>query len=183
MIEAADLRDALSINDETVLQRLAEFVVASWERLTGRIWKQASGVDLILTPEENAVFIWSKLYPMSALSIKEWWNTDLEADAVTVATTDYRTQLNTESGKITRLRTDPWRDYVKLTVTGGYTAASAPAEVRSAMIAQAIHMNAKNKPNRAGITNEAHGKSGSATYDTSVWHPDFKELAAVYRRV
>jgi hypothetical protein len=75
-----------------------------------------------------------------------------------------------------------WRDFVEVTITGGYTEATLPAHVRRVLLLQLQFMQQRHDSKVVAVNYYSAGKGGAQTFMDADYHPAFKQLAGSLRR-
>lgn len=123
----ADLEDDMPL----VLQS----IIDEFESLSGRLWAYRDGyVDYQTVYPLNVKCLWAPLFPLTSIAIREWSDFEVEADVEDTDPTEYQASLQT--GRITRYKTSWFKQNVRMTLSGGYTPDTAPADVKLAIIQQ-----------------------------------------------
>lgn len=199
MIRLQDIRDRIQLgtDEEPFVQSILDSTVEMFEQQTQRKWLKRTDYvqEFYLQTDDQrwAKKLWVDLFPITAITIKEWYEWEDEtADADTLtatsstATGDFR--CRTDRGVLIRIRNTKWKHFVKVTSTGGYDYPSftgspvlAPADVREALIRQVIFT----KKRIEGDSQVAESKSfqgGSITYTDPMLDALYKQIVKTHMR-
>jgi hypothetical protein len=181
VITVSDLRRELKLDatQEASLIGWVKCVIAQWEFLTNRLWNRRVAHVVEVDVEEDTDHVWVPLYPIETISVA--LAAEFSADpAAVLDASNYRVWRDT--GRV-RLAGGyrRGRQVATLTVTGGYTPATCPEDVRRALITQ-VHFMTRRMDAQAIIVNSLSYERGSTSYMTADYHPSFKNLADQRRR-
>lgn len=181
MITLQELTARINPSDPSVEQKVIEplrlGVISMLEDRTCRLWTRRVGyvhresVPPIVKNRDQAA-LWLPLYPVESVTATEHDYGDTEEEAIDAAELD----LDAKSGRLVRA-TGNWGDVVTLTITGGYTEATAPQSVRMALIAQVLFAYSRISPAQIAMASQAF-EAGATTYLTPDAHPLFSVCCA-----
>lgn len=185
MITLAELSarmKATSLN-EAALEQARLAAIALFETKTDRLWNRRTGH--VFRDEVNSVAknsdgkaLWVPLYPIESIAGTEFYFDD-EAGAEAIDPADIVVDL--AAGQIRRA-SGRWRDVVTWIITGGYTDTNAPADVREALMVQAMFMYARNKPESVAVSALVTPQVGTTSFLKADMHPLFVDAVNTHFR-
>lgn len=185
MIELADLRSRLDVPvaDQARLSALRDAVVAQWEAATARPWQRAVDVvELHRCPTLRVRSVYLQRLPVESVSKVEEvlsgneWN-ELDAEAWWF-----------DGRRVVEKINSFWHRLVRVTYTGGVVATPAdetqfatPADIREALLVQAVFLSKRNDSTRIALRSEGLEKA-QTSFITSESHPLFAAAVRQHRR-
>jgi hypothetical protein len=138
VITITEVRDHIRFepNQEGQIALAIGSVVELFEAQTCRLWsRRVDHAYRVQVYEEYIDRLWCPLTPIESLEIKEWFKWEGPAKAkVLEQNSEYIYDAST--GRITKIRMSRFSDFVDIKVTGGYTAETAPAKIKMALLEQ-----------------------------------------------
>lgn len=185
LVKVTELRRSLSIDPskDTEFLRALSQIYTYLETRTNRLWLYREDYEQQFQPEGRSGSLRLKLTPVDEITtVQEWLGTEQFADATTVPTTEY--QVNLESGRLTRWGTTcgyTWKDFVKVTYSGGYTSDTCPLDVQHAIEIQLKYMLERWQMSNVSVRNKTIAKN-SSQFITDTLHPVFRDACVYYRK-
>lgn len=187
MIELAEIRAECAVSPEAEAQLATQraAAIALWEHVTGGLWQTRTAYP------KSYRYPCAPLYvPLLALSALVVDVRDDSADdwETLVADTDYELETTDEIAVAAKVHPeDPWPKHVRLTMTGGYTSATCPVDVKDALAKQIAFALRRWQGARVAQESETNGDNSTTflrspagngvLYGQSVVHPVFAQTA------
>lgn len=183
MITLQELSARLNAGQEAqqkVIESIRLGVISLFETHTQRLWNRRVAYIDVQRPDElirtrDRAMLWLPLYPVELLSISEHAHGDADA---AVSSDDI--DVDAVSGRVTRVN-GYWQDVVTMTITGGYTSETAPADVRESLMAQMMFCYSRLSPSTIAMASQSF-QVGSTQYLSADFHPLFSQAMGVHRR-
>lgn len=181
VLSVAEVRQRMSWPAERDVEvaRLIDEVTALAETLTDRLLPRVVDAIEEFDLEDGETRFRLRRYPVEAIAIVAWNRGDEEPDNFDdplTADEDYR--LSERSGGVLLTQTF---DRVRCKITGGYTDATLPADLRQAMIDQILYNHSVNAPERVGVSAVAMNNISAGVRSDPIL-PKLKVLTSMYRR-
>ena len=201
MIDLQDIRAKFAAEEKEErhdVEPLMEAVLAQWDTLTARVWGRVEGFEqkwrIRPNSRSTASVLWSKLYPIEAITISEWWSDEKESEASVVQADCY--DVDFEVGRIQRLSRFAavhggyWPPNVKATMTGGWTVEAAResadmAYIRSALLHQVVYLHDRLDDQKISVNSlsvQMGDGTGTTQFMRTVQHPIFSQAVHQHRR-
>lgn len=193
MISIKELRDALNLDPsmDRKLESYRKSVIALFETKTKRLWNYRTGYTKIFQPSARDVFIYLPLYPIdpdtlmtAAFTITEQIlsNTD-DSTPTTPDATDY--VVDREKGIVQRIRCLDWKQFVTITVNGGFTPETLDAtypQIKQAFVIQIQYMLSRFAPEKIHVLTTSVRRGEFATFLKDSMHPYFVDICSLYTK-
>lgn len=182
MISISRMREnipALASKDAE-LEALRSAVEQQFEELTGFLWAERTAYVAVLENSlrgEERDTVWVPLAPVTALTLVEEKMRSPGAAWSTVASTDYELVGQRRLNKLT----GDWADLVRVTLTGGYSDTTCPADLQNALLVQAKLLQARTSDTMIALSQQAVEKT-SANLLAPDLHPLFAQAVRSRRR-
>jgi len=192
LVDLLQLRDRIKVaaSDESELEDLLEEAEQLWEERTFRLWiHEVDRVDVVRNASEVARFCFLPLWPVESVTSVEQRTSWSGATWELLDPADYA--VPPDSGHVNailRIGGSYWREFVRVTYTGGYLAkplaseAQTPASVRRAIITQVAFSRARTSGEKLDSKSKGF-RGGSTQYLGADVHPQFEQLAKRLRRI
>lgn len=183
MITAAQVKALMpassSYETDVITPTIAQ-VVSLFEARTNRLWSLRTGYVQIqrVADFRRDGTIFFDLYPIQSLSLVGWNSPSTAADAEDIDSLSYYADLDV--GHASRIDGAPWPEFVRATITGGYTANTAPAAVQAALVDQVIYHLTRGGQNSAATS--ASTVNGSKSFKDKQFSDLFSESIQFYAR-
>jgi hypothetical protein len=187
MIDIARIRGMIEFKtvSPTVLELALKSAIADFKRGTRRLWSyQAVYTEekhIDVTDGDPVTELWFKLYPITTITLKEWYYNETETEAEDISADEYN--VNMALGKIIRYTGFKY-PFVKATITGGYTNDQIwdlfPDIVQAMVLEIQYGLKRDNEQNIA-ISSQGFEK-GQTNLRTGHRHPRFEAIVKSYRR-
>lgn len=135
-------------------------VVSLFEERTNRLWTRRVDHQEVqrVQPFRRYGMIFLDLYPIEEIELDGWNDDQIESDAVPIDSTTVR--VDKEVGTLVTNNGEPWPDYVRATITGGYDTDThrVAASVQQALVDQVVYHLTRNLQNaNAGSLSTPNG--------------------------